>query len=886
MTKHKDAHDYVFIADGSGGSSSAYVFSASINPGQLSTGNNNNNNHKSSNSRNRTYRRTPIGGAPTKRPTTAPATTPPPSTHNMLPFSFQQQQQQYEGQQENSLQQRMATKALNVTTTTATAVAATTAAIIGYGLSTVGHAEHNALGSSSAGSSNHNLQQLPRQQHQHLHRHQNSLAAAASFATSPLSATLTTTATTVLTATKAAATATATTAAENLFSGVAVGLGAMLINDTLLLDTSGNGTSVLFGDDDDANGSDLMLNGSMVNLTSGNATASDEDFGELLRMGSTSVVLGLLILITIIGNVFVIAAIILERNLQNVANYLVASLAVADLFVACLVMPLGAVYEISQGWILGPELCDIWTSCDVLCCTASILHLVAIALDRYWAVTNIDYIHSRTSNRVFLMIISVWSAAVIVSLAPQFGWKDPDYLQRIEQQKCMVSQDVSYQVFATCCTFYVPLLVILALYWKIYQTARKRIHRRRPRPIDVTGNNNQPDLAVQKKRNRLRLRIGKFGTAHAGTTAGQTTLGLVEGNSTNTVNTVEDTEFSSSNVDSKSRAGVETTTMFSNNPEEIPTTSTSQISTVSHLVALANQQHTASKTTSTVQQQQQPHKDSCSNINTITTAAISETALTPTLENNKLPAATTTTKVCIVAPNDSNGISSTPRTAANGGTPTATVANGAAEVLEDPQLQQQLQQVQQHAEIATPSVGSKTAPPAACASNATTITSISALSPQTPTTAITASSDADEHLHPLAPAATPLAAPSSCQLTPTPKLKHPQPLSSIANPVHKVTKRKETLEAKRERKAAKTLAIITGAFVICWLPFFVMALLLPLCETCEINDGLASVFLWLGYFNSTLNPVIYTIFSPEFRQAFKRILFGGHRPVHYRSGKI
>lgn len=46
------------------------------------------------------------------------------------------------------------------------------------------------------------------------------------------------------------------------------------------------------------------------------------------------------------GNVFVIAAIILERNLQNVANYLVASLAVADLLVACLVMPLGAVYEV------------------------------------------------------------------------------------------------------------------------------------------------------------------------------------------------------------------------------------------------------------------------------------------------------------------------------------------------------------------------------------------------------------------------------------------------------------------------------------------------------------------------------------------------------------
>lgn len=83
------------------------------------------------------------------------------------------------------------------------------------------------------------------------------------------------------------------------------------------------------------------------------------------------------------GNVFVIAAILLEKNLQSVANYLILSLAVADLLVACLVMPLSAVYEISREWKLGPELCDMWTSSDVLCCTASILHLVAIALDRW-----------------------------------------------------------------------------------------------------------------------------------------------------------------------------------------------------------------------------------------------------------------------------------------------------------------------------------------------------------------------------------------------------------------------------------------------------------------------------------------------------------------------
>ena len=52
---------------------------------------------------------------------------------------------------------------------------------------------------------------------------------------------------------------------------------------------------------------------------------------------------------------FVIAAILLERHLQNVANYLILSLAVADLLVAVLVMPLGAVYEVGLGTLRGGE---------------------------------------------------------------------------------------------------------------------------------------------------------------------------------------------------------------------------------------------------------------------------------------------------------------------------------------------------------------------------------------------------------------------------------------------------------------------------------------------------------------------------------------------------
>lgn len=101
----------------------------------------------------------------------------------------------------------------------------------------------------------------------------------------------------------------------------------------------------------------------------------------------------------------------------------------------------------------------------------------------------------------------------------------------------------------------------------------------------------------------------------------------------------------------------------------------------------------------------------------------------------------------------------------------------------------------------------------------------------------------------------------------------------------KQVKKHVSLEAKRERKAAKTLAIVTGAFIACWLPFFILALFMAIFKNWHFNPHLVSFFLWLGYFNSTLNPIIYTIFSPEFRTAFKRILCGkshvlNHRPRH------
>ncbi|KAK1122635.1 Dopamine receptor 1 [Melipona bicolor] len=79
-----------------------------------------------------------------------------------------------------------------------------------------------------------------------------------------------------------------------------------------------------------------------------------------------------------------------------------------------------------------------------------------------------------------------------------------------------------------------------------------------------------------------------------------------------------------------------------------------------------------------------------------------------------------------------------------------------------------------------------------------------------------------------------------------------------------------------DHKAAITVGVIMGVFLICWVPFFCVNIVASYCKAC-ISVRAFQVLTWLGYSNSAFNPIIYSIFNTEFREAFKRILTKGAR---------
>ncbi|KAF4108261.1 5-hydroxytryptamine receptor 7 [Onychostoma macrolepis] len=175
--------------------------------------------------------------------------------------------------------------------------------------------------------------------------------------------------------------------------------------------------------------------------------------------------------VTVMGNTLVVIAVCVVKKLRQPSNYLLVSLAIADLSVAVAVMPFVIVTDLTGGiWLFGEVFCNIFIGMDVMCCTASIMTLCVISVDRYLGITRpLTYPARQNGQLMAKMIVGVWLVSASITLPPFCGWAQNINTAGV----CLISQDVGYTLYSTAVAFYIPMVVMLFMYYKIFKAARK-----------------------------------------------------------------------------------------------------------------------------------------------------------------------------------------------------------------------------------------------------------------------------------------------------------------------------------------------------------------------------------------------------------------------------
>ncbi|XP_045602310.1 octopamine receptor beta-2R [Procambarus clarkii] len=460
-----------------------------------------------------------------------------------------------------------------------------------------------------------------------------------------------------------------------------------------------------------------------------------------------------IILVSVMGNVLVIISIGINRKLQLLTNYFLVSLAMADMLVASCAMTFNASVEISGKWLFGYTMCDVWNSFDVYFSTVSILHLCCISVDRYYAIVKpLEYPLYMTKSTVLLMLANVWLAPTLISFLPIFlGWyTTKDHLESRKEKPDICTFEVNkvYAIISSAISFWIPCTVMLVLYSRILQEARKQ------------------EAAILSRTNST-CTINNIQRNSASSTAQQLLAAFRSSNTT---------------ILKKYKTKQKFQQDFQLGP--LPRISRSDLSTDQGPVAVCRSGSVCGRTPCTYSRK---------------------------INSNFV--------------NDSGQL----------GLPNE--HSGSLEV-----------------------------------------------SPRTISPDLSYNEESDERID-ISPCGKPPLSRSSSINGHTGRGLPVRVISPVPFGRRESSTRNSGAGAggsqhngshpmmRREHKAARTLGIIMGAFILCWLPFFIWYVTVTICDGhCPCPQAVVTTLFWIGYFNSTLNPFIYAYFRTDFRDAFKKTL--------------
>ncbi|XP_073331612.1 trace amine-associated receptor 13c-like [Pagrus major] len=189
------------------------------------------------------------------------------------------------------------------------------------------------------------------------------------------------------------------------------------------------------------------------------------------------------ILVTILGNSFVMLSICHFKQLHSPTNVLILSLALVDLLVGVIVMPFSATRTVHGCWFYGDMFCHLHVSFELFLTTLSIFHLICIAVDRHQAICNpLHYSRQITMSVAMIMVCVSWVLAAVYAYGVLYSKASVAGLEDLMESimclgGCFVYFNPLWGILSSALCFFFPCTVMVCLYTQIFIVAKQHVRK-------------------------------------------------------------------------------------------------------------------------------------------------------------------------------------------------------------------------------------------------------------------------------------------------------------------------------------------------------------------------------------------------------------------------
>ncbi|UJR13451.1 hypothetical protein I4U23_000465 [Adineta vaga] len=521
-----------------------------------------------------------------------------------------------------------------------------------------------------------------------------------------------------------------------------------------------------------------------------------------------------LAIFTILGNLLILYAIRTEKRLRTVSNLFILSLAFADLVVGIFVMPLSAANIITGQWPFSTVLCQMWLSVDYVASTASIFNLVLLSLDRYWAVVYpLRYLQNRSRKQATNFIVIVWFISSLWAPVVIFwSYIIPQHSDINKPTECDTSFR-SNKLFKTIAALFNFYLPLLTM---ILISCRIMVAVRSRSRMEF---GRRISSATQRQMKQERLALNQL-------------------------------EIQAEN---QRKLSV-------NEIVYLPKSRSAVIDTIDEHIQVSNRNDDEDDTES-LSQLETNRSSLTAELNFCFPPMKPMRHLFPSLSSIKEHTERQIGRLSNKSSNTKNMKNS------------LSISNN----MKNSDRQSNIRSISLNHIPRTSSISSLSDEcPQKIFIYPVKSWEKNSISKDKITVQITSTSSSSSTSSPAHVA-------NSTDISPNQYLSIPSSPSPIVQPnkiniltfFDYIINPSLSRSLQKELKAARQLGMLVGVFTFTWLPYFILFLVVAWCQQC-VSDTIYTGSIWLGYLNSTLNPLIYPLCNLHFRRAFKKIIYFEH----------